>query len=98
MRWTIVCDTRLRPRALANMFGILLRLFRIVVELEVEVVLRLLRFEARLDRDHRRQRRLRHARFEVDAAAGRSERNRGTARYDAAHERLRDERARVVVV
>src|SRR4029453_18076182 len=91
MRRTITSDTRPRPRALANMRGILLRLFRIVVELEIEMVLRLLMLEARLDRDRRRQRRLRNCRFEERSTGARLERNRRVAADDAAREPLGEE-------
>src|SRR6266849_11096753 len=75
-----------------------LRLFRIVVELKVETVLRLFVFEARLHDDRRRQRRLRHARLEERAARRRLEWNPHLAHDDAAREPPGDERPRVLVV
>src|SRR4029450_10178308 len=98
MRRTMASDTRPGPRAFANMVRILLRLFRIVVELEIEVVLRLLFLEACLDRDRRRQRGLRKAGFEERSATASSERNGLVAVDDAAREPLRNEGAGVLVV
>src|SRR5262245_5917747 len=103
IRRTIVSDTRPGRPVLANIVevsrsAILLRIFRVVVKLEIETILRLRLVEARLHDDGRRQRRLRHLRLQERAAARRGKRNRRLAGDDAAREPFRNEGPRVVVV
>src|SRR6266850_333667 len=108
MRRTIISDTRPWRPALPSMTAFsrtsqststaLLRLFRVVIELKVEAVLRLCVFEARLHHDCRRQRRLRHAGLEKRSAGCRLVWDRRLADDDAAREPSRDERPRVLVV
>src|SRR5260370_155925 len=92
MRRTMVSDTRPWRPTLASITAFsrtpqgtstavralfeLLRLFRVIVKLEVEPVLRLLALEARLHHDRDGQRRLRHAGLEERSAGCRPERDR----------------------
>src|SRR6266545_2273874 len=66
----------------------LLRLFRVIVELKIKLILRLFLFEACLDDNGRRQRRLGHARGEKRSGRRGPERDRRVIDDDPAREPL----------
>src|SRR5262245_31901983 len=103
IRRTIVSDTRPCLPVLAHICGvsrtaILLRIFRVIVKLEVETILGLRAIEARLHDDRRGQRGLRQPRLQERSARRRRKRNGRLAGDDAAPEPCWNEGPRVVVV